>query len=75
MDRCQWTMDNYWKLGFHQKIKKGRKMRKENENKIIDNQHNISYSSGYTVSLSINQVPAGSHDFINIMKFIDFQLN
>ena len=38
MDRCQWTMDNYWKLGFHQKIKKGRKMRKENENKIIDNQ-------------------------------------
>lgn len=54
MDRCQWTMDNYWKLGFHQKIKKGRKMRKENENKIIDNQHNISYSSGYTVSLSIN---------------------
>ena len=46
MDRCQWTMDNYWKLGFHQKIKKGRKMRKENENKIIDNQHNISYSSG-----------------------------
>ena len=30
---------------------------------------------GYTVSLSINQVPAGFHDFINIMKFIDFQLN
>ena len=73
MDRCQWTMDNYWKLGFHQKIKKGRKMRKENENKIIDNQHNISYSSG--ILFHCHQVPAGFHDFINIMKFIDFQLN
>lgn len=30
---------------------------------------------GYTASLSINQEPAGSYDFINIMDFINFQLN
>ena len=60
MDRCQWTMDNYWKLGFHQKIKKGRKMRKENENKIIDNQHNISYSSGILFHCQLTRCPQGS---------------
>ena len=50
-------------------------MRKENENKIIDNQYNRILFLGYTVSLSINQEPAGSNDFINIMNFINFQLN
>ena len=50
-------------------------MRKEKENRVIDNQFDTDPSLGYTVSLSINQVPAGSNDFINIMNFINFQLN
>ena len=50
-------------------------MRKENEDKIIDNQSNRIHPLGILFPLSINQVPAGSNDFINIMNFINFQLN
>lgn len=46
MDRWQWTIDKYWKLYFHQKIKKGRKLRKEDENVTVDNQFNRIYPLG-----------------------------
>ena len=50
-------------------------MRKEKENRVIDNQFDRIHPLWYTVSLSMNQAPAGSNDFINIMNFINFQLN
>ena len=35
-------------------------MRKENENKIIDNQYNISYSSGILFHCQLTRCPQGS---------------
>ena len=53
-------------------------MTKEKEIRVelIINSTTILIPLGHTVSpLSIYQVPAGSNDFINIMNFINFQLN
>ena len=60
MDRWQWTIDKYWKLYFHQKIKKGRKLRKEDENVTVDNQFNRIYPLGLLLHCQLTRCPQGS---------------